>query len=696
MKYLNCLFSQWKKLYQLCSGTFYNESQDVVKERLLKVSPEILGGLQIYKKPAADDSAKIEKLLKEKQQQKLIVFTQKLCKFLDLDGQQSYDILCYYLVNEYRGPASSLQNFVSSESLMIKLLSDIWSYYSLERMVLLKITKCIIEFHTSADHPYQEAFRTFIDQVGFKKFRKSYIDQFEMLVKDVQQVKFLGGDIFTNPQKLQQWSERKHREMIEILQIVTLTCHYEKISPEEARRIVELFKFHSFGKQNQFLSATSGIHEELVQRVTYTEIALLTVALSTSNLDSFSWMEEVIDKLNDSILPLHHYPEHGPILLSWMLFKFAAKSNETTTDHYATFGKLGQRAVQLDVFGFLHNMLQHKMFNDKSLLSKLVTRCIYENLSFLCDLFNSDGSVALHPKVFELLSEILKTPEIAKDFCGSDENPIRSMLDAAAEKFPFEFIPLSMIAQSLSSASKLSHKWIFNYLQHLPIYTEQPTEPAYSLRKINDEEDEDAYVLMNDYQPFRRIEDFVIPAGTRAVAREDKGKMFVHFFISTNYFNVLHNEINEITTQIMNYSEIKESKLKRLQSGIKFLAAAIPCLESPNEITNEMIHPTEMAFDIISQFKTFQSPSLDLMASCVDVATELIGFFGDEIFRRFINLKIAPSVSSIHQDHKLYANGVGFESSLVGYYLINIERLSGRYSFLKSYLNFLKSYSKVN
>lgn len=678
------------------SGTFYNENQDVVKKRLLDVSKEIQDGLLVFKKPASDASGKLTQLLKDKRQEKLIPFTQKLYQFLDLDVDQTYEILCYYLVNEYRGSANSLQNFVSSESLMIRLLSDIWFYYGLERMVILKVTKCILEFHDSVDHPYQQAFKSVVENIGFDKLRKSYIETLEMLVKDVQQVKFMSGDIFNTPQKLQSWSERKHREINEVLQIIALTSHYDRIKPVEVQKLVELFKFHSFGKQNQFLNATNTAHAELVQKVTYNEIALLTIALSTSSLDgNISWMNEVINKLDDQITSMHHYAEHGPILLAWMLFKFAAKSNETTTDHYGVFGKLGSRAVQLNVFDFLHKMLTHRMYKDNSLISKILTRCLYENLSFLCELFNSDGLMSQHPKIYELFSEILKSPAIAKDFCKSEDNPIRTLFNSSLEKFPFEFTTFSLIAEALASASKMSHKWIVDFSQQLPVYTEQPTDPHYEMNRVFDDEEEDAYVLMTDYQPFTKIDSFQIPAGTKAVAREEKGKMFVHFFVPLNYFNVLHNEINVIMSNILSFSEIKESRVQRLEAGIKFLSAVIKRIQGPADITNEMIHPTEMVFDILNKFKTLQAPSLELMSLCIDVCTELMGFFGEEIFRRFVNLKIAPSINSNHQDFKAYAHGTGFESGLVGFYLINIERSSGRYSFLKSYLNFLKSYSKV-
>jgi nuclear pore complex protein Nup188 len=134
-----------------------------------------------------------------------------------------------------------------------------------------------------------------------------------------------------------------------------------------------------------------------------------------------------------------------------------------------------------------------------------------------------------------------------------------------------------------------------------------------------------------------------------------------------NYFQALHHEINELLNCVVSFSEIHERRLKRLECGISLLSLIIKRIDNPEDITNEMIHPTEMVFDILEKFKVFQHPSLDLMAACINVCSELTTFFGPEILRRFINLNIAPTVNVRHRDFKTYANGNGFEVGLVGY-----------------------------
>jgi nuclear pore complex protein Nup188 len=435
---------------------------------------------------------------------------------------------------------------------------------------------------------------------------------------------------------------------------------------------------------------------ELIQKVSYSEIALMMIALSKYSTESVSWMDEVIEKIDDKIIALHHHNEHGPILLSWMIFKFASKKGDATAlDLYSSYGKLGTKAVQLNVFDYLFKMVTHKNFKDKSLVSRIFIRCIYDNLEYVCELFNTDGSMAQHPMIFELFSELLKLPAIAKEFCKSEQSPMRSLYDAAVQMFPNKFTPLSKLANSLATASLSSFSWILKFLQNLPVYAEQPNDPIYELRRDDTSEEEDYYVLLNSYQPFPKIAEFIIPADNPVIVREEKGKTFVYFLTNLNYFQALHHEINELLNCVVSFSEIKENRLKRLEAGINLLAAVIKRLDNPNEITNEMIHPTEMVFDILEKFKVFQHPSLDLMASCLNVCAELLPFFSEEILRRFVNLNIAPTITSVHQDFKTYSSGSGYELGLVGYYLINVERSSGRYHFLKAYFNFLKKCSKV-
>lgn len=116
---------------------------------------------------------------------------------------------------------------------------------------------------------------------------------------------------------------------------------------------------------------------------------------------------------------MHQNAEHGPLLMSWMLMNIHVIELSDDNEQFRKFRQYGTKAVQLGVFGFLQMMCAHPMYRDKSLAATIVCHTIYNQLTFLCDIFDSDRAVAQHKNIYELLSELLKTPSIAKDFCSN-------------------------------------------------------------------------------------------------------------------------------------------------------------------------------------------------------------------------------------------------------------------------------------
>lgn len=85
------------------------------------------------------------------------------------------------------------------------------------------------------------------------------------------------------------------------------------------------------------------------------------------------------------------------------------------------YQQFGTRAVHLGVFNYLCVMIRHPMYGDRySVIGRIIRRTIYNILNELCDLFDGDGSVARHKSIYQLLSELLRTYSIAKDFIGRD------------------------------------------------------------------------------------------------------------------------------------------------------------------------------------------------------------------------------------------------------------------------------------
>jgi len=60
------------------------------------------------------------------------------------------------------------------------------------------------------------------------------------------------------------------------------------------------------------------------------------------------------------------------------------------------------------------------MYADDSMLSRIVRKTIYNQLGYMCNLFDGDGSCARYEGIYELLCELVSWSHIAKDFCSRE------------------------------------------------------------------------------------------------------------------------------------------------------------------------------------------------------------------------------------------------------------------------------------
>lgn len=265
--------SQWKKLWQLISGIHYATPNKTVRAELASIKTELLNGIHCDDSPTSASAAMIPK--PANCPDSLVPFIDKLTQYLDCGKVQTWTIFCGYLQNEYNGSIELLLNYLKTETNTMKLLKSIWDYQSLERMTLLKITKNLLEFYKSPGHPFADEYKQTLGEIGLSKLRKSYIEQLTRLIKADPPFKYSHGELFNVHSKLVSWTERKLRETGEILQILLLIVDRDNILADEFRALVELFKSHSFGRQQSYLDLTNNkLHKDLVTKITYGEVAL--------------------------------------------------------------------------------------------------------------------------------------------------------------------------------------------------------------------------------------------------------------------------------------------------------------------------------------------------------------------------------------------------------------------------------------
>lgn len=268
------MFRSWKKLWQLISGIHYETPRNVVAAKLLEVSNELLAGLG--SKTSETDVAR-----EIKDKPTLLSFSNYLASYLSLTPVESSNLICSYLVFEYKGSATSLINCLTTDHQKLKLLVDISKYHSLERFVLLKIVRNLLEQSAAKNHPYHEEYSTVVSTLKVSALRKSYIGQLDALVRHQkktpsQLTDYLGSSGAKESATL---IERLMHETVEVLQIVLLTVEQDGILVEELGLLVELFRAHSFGRQQHGLDAS---HADLMNKVAYSEVALMLKCLDVT------------------------------------------------------------------------------------------------------------------------------------------------------------------------------------------------------------------------------------------------------------------------------------------------------------------------------------------------------------------------------------------------------------------------------
>lgn len=255
------------------SGSCHLTSREIVLKDLTEIKTELLNGIK-----RSADTASSDKLADCPE--KLQPFIEKLKQYLDLDQQKTWETFSCYLKNEYNDSIDLLMNFLKTETNTEKLLDHIWHFYSLERMTLLKIVKNLLESCDADTNSYRREYQQVLNEIGLANLRKSYIEQLTQLIREPVQTKFSHTELFNVHGKLVSCAERRLREINEILQILLLIVNRDYILVPEFKTLVDLFKQHSFGRQQPHLDLNGNIlHKDLVVKITYSEVVLFMACI---------------------------------------------------------------------------------------------------------------------------------------------------------------------------------------------------------------------------------------------------------------------------------------------------------------------------------------------------------------------------------------------------------------------------------
>lgn len=148
-------------------------------------------------------------------------------------------------------------------------------------------------------------------------------------------------------------------------------------------------------------------------------------------------------------------PQDGPLLLSWMLANYAIDPDNIDTLN--RFRPFGVKAIQLDVFQYLQDLISCEMFQEETRYAEVVRSSVYNLLSLVCVFVDEDRLSTLNG-IFDALAAIVKFPECAARFWDEPYDSIWSIYKVAKELYPYKFEPLTNIAIGLASTTITSAK----------------------------------------------------------------------------------------------------------------------------------------------------------------------------------------------------------------------------------------------
>lgn len=161
-------------------------------------------------------------------------------------------------------------------------------------------------------------------------------------------------------------------------------------------------------------------------------------------------------------------PQDGPLLLSWMLANYAIDPDNVDTLN--RFKPFGVKAIQLDVFHYLRDLINCEMFQEETHYAAVVQRTVYNLLVLLCEFVDQDRLSAFNG-IFDAMAATVKFPECAARFWNERDEGLWQIFAVAVQLYPYKFEPLTSIAIALASASVASAKKVRTKYYHYFITT---------------------------------------------------------------------------------------------------------------------------------------------------------------------------------------------------------------------------------
>ncbi|XP_033122077.1 nucleoporin NUP188 homolog [Anneissia japonica] len=687
--------------FQLISGRSAIRSKELVKEELSANKTKLLEGLLSYKKPSANSALKLkgDKSIGKPE----LNFCVRLSKFLDLDECQSQHLFESFLIHGFRGSAKQLQAILKDERSVQALLLKVWDYYQTERIQLLHCLKQVLSFCEELGHPYNAVYLECLQDLQRQKLIDKLFAQYEDRCQAVAPNKLDVGPPMTDRQSLK-WSLQCLREQCELLEIILLYFKSFEATEKRILSLIKLFQKQGFGTRqtNKHLYDGDTTADQLMNRLGFNCCLIILECLDLYHFLGETTHErtskhklvsckETFNDLNKLVGSLGNIIHYGPLILAWTSLHAAAFPDKDPE----FVQRLGQSALQLQVFQYLYTMLNLAPFSSDAVLSPLSHTIVYGLLNLVLSVFDEQTLGSTHILV-HLTCQLLEQKHLCETFWEEDvDGGMAMLLHSATMKFPMEFSPLLQLLKAMATSGT---KKVYEYLNHLPHFTElldnNKADEIKSMKQAG------IWTRVTDKILFLKADgsnSFVIPALTTGVIFEQNtGDHLIRwdyeysgwFLFSCQMENFLESIIQGLG------SETQGSQNRSIVELVGHM------LKSNWSISANFKPIIQQIYRFIQQLSSLPHPPLQLITSCLDCITTVAEHNSQEVWKELQLIGFLPHTGNLYTEVAKAASGDGIFPGHYGNLLHRHEQPSGVYPVTLSCLNLLhqlvKGLSSVN
>ncbi|XP_022054283.2 nucleoporin NUP188 [Acanthochromis polyacanthus] len=655
-------------------------------------------GLSYYKPPSSSSAGKVKE--NKDVAQPLKDFGLRISKLLNLDEQQSVQLLQCYLQEDYRGTRDSLKVVLKDERQSQALLLKIADYYYEERMCLLRCVLLLLTYFQDERHPYRAEYSNCVNKLE-KDLVSKYQSQFENLFKAEAPTWETHGNLMTERQ-VSRWFLQCLREQSLLLEIIFLYYAYFEMSPSDLLSFTKMFKEQGFGLRQTNRHLVDKSMDALVDRIGYLSSLILVEGMDIDFLHKcaledcteqhqFSSAPDVIKEMDHLLLTFGDIPHHGPVLLAWVLLRHTLRPDESSP----VIRRIGNTALQLEVFKYLSTMLKGLGASGNNCTASTAKMCVYGLLSFVITSFEeeslqSDGVATQCSHLIDAACEVLSAPSLAEVFWEMKPNMgLGMILDSAVGMFPHKIGPLLQLLTALLS-NKSTVKKVYNFLDKMSFYTQ-----VYK-HKPNDIISKDDETLWRRQTPKLLYPlgagqtNLWMPQGVlgQVMIGGEQGYV-VRWDYSYSSWTLFTCEV-EMLLHVVSTADV-----------IAHCARVKPILDLVHKIISTdwtvsdcLLPLTSRIYMLLQRLTSVINPPVDVIASCVNCLSVLAARMPGKVWSSLHHTGFLPFASNPLTSMAQCVSAEGMKAGNYGNLLVQIEQPRGEYAVTIAFLRLITTLVK--